>query len=674
MVENPLLATPARPLPRALGVIGAGTIGPDIAYYFKSEIADLALVLVDIRQEALDAAVARIHAYAEKAVQRGKLSARQAERVRADIVTATDYAALAACDWVLEAATEHLGVKRKIFADVEAVVGTDTLITSNTSALPAARLFATLKHPERATVTHFFAPAFRNPAVEVVRWPRVDAAAIDYLRWVFASTGKVPFVTADEVCFMLDRIFDNWCNEAAVLLGCGATPAQVDTVAAEFAHAGPFFVLNLANGNPIIIETNTLQMEEGEHYRPAAIFHTAGRWETVAPGARVPVPDDLSAAIRDRLAGMLLSQAVDILDRGIGTPEDLDLGCRLAFAFRQGPLEMLRERGESECRRLLDRLARERPGMPMPRRALAEYTRFCRFILVDDVPAGDGQLVKLLTLRRPEALNAIHDEMTDEILATLRAFENEPCVAGFVITGYGTKAFSSGADIGRFPTLLGDAEAAAQYARDCSRLLVYLDSCAKPVVAALNGMALGGGLELAMRCHGIVAVAHARVQLPEITLGIAPGIGALVVPYRRWPAAAELFHRMLLRAESVPAPAAAAQGVVNACVATQAELVPAAVHCALALGTRRHRVADAPVRVPLVVADPQPRSAVGQELSAAVSAIVRGAIADGAAAASFAEALEIGYRAFGASACTAAAKEGVSAFGARRTPDFAKTG
>ncbi|MFM7274744.1 MAG: 3-hydroxyacyl-CoA dehydrogenase NAD-binding domain-containing protein, partial [Gammaproteobacteria bacterium] len=426
--ENPLLATPTRPLPRSVGVIGAGTIGPDIAYYFKSEIPGLKLVLIDIRQEALDAAVARLHAYAGKGLARGKLSAAQADSVRANIVATTDYAALADCDWVIEAATENLALKRRIFAEVEAVVRPDTLITSNTSAIPAGRLFAELAHPGRATVTHFFAPAFKNPAVEVIRWDGADPAAVEYIRWAFASTGKVPLTTADEVCFMLDRVFDNWCNESALLLGQDATPAQVDSVAAEYVNAGPFFVLNLANGNPIIIETNTLQMEEGEHYRPAEIFHSAGRWDTVAPGTRVPVPEALAGMIRDRLAGILLSQSVDILDRAIGTPEDLDLGCRLAFDFRQGPLEMLRARGEAECARVLARFASERPGMPMPRRPPADYAVFRRFILVDDIPAGDGRAVRVITLRRPEALNAIHDEMTDEILATIRATEDDASI------------------------------------------------------------------------------------------------------------------------------------------------------------------------------------------------------------------------------------------------------
>lgn len=672
--RNPLLVNPSRPLPKWFGVIGAGTIGPDIAYYLKSEVEDLHLVLVDVRQEALDKAVERIHNYADKGLARGKLTEAQAERVRRNIVASLDYEALAYCDWVVEAATENLELKKRIFSQVEAVVRPDAIITSNTSSIPAARLFSHLQHPERATVTHFFAPAFRNPAVEVIQWAGVDAAVVDWLRWMFCVTGKVPMLTTDAVCFMLDRVFDNWCNESALLLD-QVTPAQVDTVAGEFVHAGPFFVLNLANGNPIIIETNTLQMEEGAHYRPAAIFRTAGRWDTVKPGASVPVRADVAAMVRDRLVGVLLSQSVDILDRGIGTPEDLDLGCRIAFAFKKGPLELVRDLGATECTRILKQFQAHRPGMPMAQQDMASYGDFKRFVLVDDLDAGEGRIVKVITLRRPEALNAIHDGMTDEILAIIRQFENDALVAGFVITGYGTRSFSAGADIGRFPSMLGDRAQSADYARACSRLLVYLDNCRKPVVAALNGMVLGGGLELAMRCHGIVATENAFMQFPEITLGIVPGIGAMVVPYRRWPVAANTFHHMLTRAERLAAATATELGIVDTLVAGHGALVPAAVRLLNDLRHEQHRVPDAPVRIPPVVFEATaPHAAGGQRLSVAVLEILRRGIQEAAAAGSFSQALEIGYFAFGDSACTAAAKEGISAFGERRKPDFATTG
>ena len=667
-LQNPLLRKPSRPLPRCVAVVGAGTIGPDIGYYLKSALPDLKLYLIDVAQPALDRAMQRFTDYTEKAVARRKMRGDEAEKVRTDVHATTDYDVVREADWAIEAATEDLGLKRKIFAQLEARMRPDAWITSNTSSLPAARVFSELRYKNRATVTHFFAPAWRNPVVEVVDTPALDRDVLENLRWLFCATGKVPLVTADVPCFMLDRIFDNWCNEAAHLL-TRASPAEVDSTAAEFVHAGPFFVLNLAHGNPIIIETNTLQAdEEGEHYRPAEIFRTAGTWQTVSPGKTVPVAPDAAAAIRDRLLGILISQSGDILDRDIGAAEDIELGCRLALGFKAGPLEVMQKLGALEVGRIGGRLAAERPGLPLPKRPTGDYQNFLRFVLVDD--AHD---VKIITIRRPEALNALHDELTDEILGVIRKFENDPAVRGFVVTGYGTRAFCAGADIGRFPKMLGDAQAAAQYARDCSRLLLHIDRMTKPVVAALNGMALGGGLELALRCHGIVALRDAVLQLPEITLGIVPGLGAMAVPYRRWPKAAVTFHAMMRRAERVPAKAAHALGVVEQLSDDYAAMIEAAVARVHALGGHVKTPADGAV----AIAPPQPGDAIaanGQKLSVEITRIVERAIVEAAAAPSFDAALEIGYRAFGASACTAAAREGIDAFLERRPADFTKTG
>lgn len=666
--HNPLLARPVRELPRKVSVIGAGTIGPDIGYYLKSALPGLELVLVDVAQKALDAALQRFQDYARKAKERGKLGEAEAQALTRGVTGTLDYAAIAGSDWVLEAATENLALKRRIFAQVEARVGPDALITSNTSSLPAARIFSDLRYRGRATVTHFFAPAWRNPIVEVIQGPGVDPQVVDYLRWVFCMTGKVPLLTEDVPCFMLDRIFDNWCNEAALCLP-RATAAEIDSAVADFVHAGPFFVLNLAHGNPIITETNTLQAEEeGDHYSPAPIFRSVDTWATVSPGKPVSVAEETAAAVRDRLAGVLFSQSVDILDRGIGSAADLELGCRLALGFRRGPLALMREAGEPEAMRVLARFAHERPGMPMPRRPLPAYLRFERSVLVDVV---DG--VCVITLRRPEALNALDDETTDEILAVIRSREGDAAVAGFVITGYGARAFCTGAEIGRLGETIGDAAAAAQYARDCSRLLVHLDTMQKPVVAALNGMVLGGGLELAMRCHALVAMRTTFLQLPEVTLGIAPGIGALVVPFRRWPAAAGVFYGMLRRAERLGAARAHELGVIDELCDDQATLLERAVARAQALRSHHDRPRDGPVVLPALVPT-EPEAAHGQRLSAEVIGIIEDGIRECASAQSFQAALEAGHHAFGRSVCTAAAREGIRAFQERRTPDFTRTG
>ena len=590
---NPLLHRSSH-LPKHVVIVGAGTIGPDIGYYLKTAIPDLKLHLLDVAQAPLDRAVERFKSYARKGVERGKMSETQARQITENLYTSIDYAVVRDADWVLEAATEDLAIKRKIFAQLEQLMRPEAIITSNTSSLPAERIFSELRYKNRATVTHFFAPAWRNPIVEVINWAGANASLVDDLNWIFCMTGKVPLVTADVPCFMLDRIFDNWCNDAALLLS-EATAAEIDSTTFEFVHAGPFFVLNLANGNLIIVETNNLQAdEEGEHYRPAPIFNSVQTWRTTPMGKAVTVKPETQAYVRDRMLGMLISQTVDILDRKIGEPADLELGCRLALGFKAGPLSIMQRIGDGEVSRIVAHLQRERTGLPQPRQPLGDYQKFYRHVLLDDI--GD---VKLITIRRPDALNAVNDEVTEEVLAAIRRFEDDTKVLGFVLTGYGPRAFSAGGDIGRFPSVFGDAEAAVQYARDCARLLVHIDAMKKPVVAALNGMALGGGLEIVLRCHGIVAVRGVSLQLPEIMLGIVPALGGMVVPYRRWPKAAPVFHDMLRRAERMSVKTALDIGMIDTLADDHAGLIAAAVERVHALGDRRPQLADGPVQIAL---------------------------------------------------------------------------
>ncbi|RLA03907.1 MAG: 3-hydroxyacyl-CoA dehydrogenase/enoyl-CoA hydratase family protein, partial [Gammaproteobacteria bacterium] len=167
---NPLLVKTSRALPKEIGIIGAGTIGPDIAYYLKSEMPEIKLFLIDISEKALQKAEQRLIAYTEKAVAKRKMSTQLAEQVLENLFYTTDYAQLKNCDLVIEAATESIPLKKQIFASIEQIVGSETIITSNTSSIPATRLFSDMNNPERATVTHFFAPAWRSLTVEIIDW------------------------------------------------------------------------------------------------------------------------------------------------------------------------------------------------------------------------------------------------------------------------------------------------------------------------------------------------------------------------------------------------------------------------------------------------------------------------------------------------------------------------
>ena len=662
---NPLFHKPARPLPKEVAMIGAGTIGPDIGYYLKTALPSIKLYLVDVVEEPLKNAERRLEGYAKKAVEKRKMKEDKAREVLNNIVYTMDYSEIKDCDLVIEAATESIPLKQKIFETIESIVGEETIITSNTSSIPADRIFSKMKKPDRTSITHFFAPAWRSLPVEVIRWEEASQETVDYLFWFFAQTGKVPIITENAICFMLDRIFDNWCNDAAYLLS-QATASQIDKVAEEFVFAGPFYVLNLANGNPIIIETNTLQMEEGAHYKPATILASVDKWVTHRPGAQVEVPEDERRFIRDRMLGILFSQSFDIIDRGIGTKEDLNYGCQIALGFRKGPLDVMGDLGESEVFRIMKRFGEDRPGFPQPKGSFAVYQNFKRHLLVDDM---DG--VKIITIRRPQAMNAISDEINNEILSVLKDHVDAPDVKGFVITGYGTRAFSAGADIGKFPQTLGDNSAAYQYAKDCAEVQLFMDRMNKPIVAAINGMALGGGLEVALRCHGMVATKNATFQFPEITLGILPGIGGCIVPYRKWPQGAKLFHEMICLARPLNAQEALEIGMVTKIVDDYPSLIRAAVDEVKSLEGKIQRIPDGKVDVAEITIPDEPMAGK-LPLSKEAIAIIEKTIKAGAAAGTFAEALEVGYQGSAEIACTEAAKEGITAFLEKRRPEFRK--
>lgn len=662
---NPLLVKPARPLPEEIAVIGAGTIGPDIAYYLKSALPGIKLYLVDVVEEPLKNAEKRLSGYAKKAVDKKKMKEDKAKAVLENIIYTMDYDQIKNCDLVIEAATESIPLKQKIFDSVEKTVSEGTIITSNTSSIPADRIFSRMKKPERTTITHFFAPAWRSLPVEVITWQGASQDTIDYLCWFFASTGKAPIMTDNAICFMLDRIFDNWCNEAVFLLE-SASASQVDKVVEEFVFAGPFFVLNMANGNPIIIETNTLQMEEGPHYRPAPVLSSVDRWLTHRPGAKIEVPGDIKDTIRDRMLGIFFSQSFDIIDRGIGTKEDLNFGCQIALGFRKGPLDVMQDLGEAEVSRIMKKFKEERPGFPQAKESFSFYQDFKRHVLVDEM---DGVII--ITIRRPQAMNALSDDITNEILAVLKDNKDNPSVKGFVITGYGNAAFSAGADIGKFPKMLGDSDASVQYAKDCAGVQLFMDQMDKPIVAAINGMALGGGLEVAIRCHSLIATKNALIQFPEITLGILPGIGGCIVPYRRWPEGAALFNEMICLGRPIKAKEAADIGMVTRIVDDYSELIKAAVEEVKNLQGKVKRIPDAKVDIPEITIPDEPMAGK-QALSKEAVSIALKTVKDGAAADSFVEALEIGYKGFGEIACTDAAKEGISAFLEKRKPEFKK--
>lgn len=132
--------------------------------------------------------------------------------------------------------------------------------------------------------------------------------------------------------------------------------------------------------------------------------------------------------------------------------------------------------------------------------------------------------IAVITINRPTKLNALNKEIIQELHEAFSALNKEQAVKAIIITGSGEKAFVAGADISEFAnfSVLEGQELAAQ---GQALLFDFVQNLSTPVIAAVNGFALGGGLELAMACHFRVASTNAKMGLPEVTLGVIPGYG-----------------------------------------------------------------------------------------------------------------------------------------------------
>jgi enoyl-CoA hydratase len=166
--------------------------------------------------------------------------------------------------------------------------------------------------------------------------------------------------------------------------------------------------------------------------------------------------------------------------------------------------------------------------------------------------------VAVLTINRPDKLNALNDLVRDEVLAALAAIEHDDEIGVVVITGAGEKAFIAGADIGEFE---GRSPFDQRHAMRSPRIFDVMAGFPKPVVAMINGYCLGGGCELALSCDLRVASEKARFGQPEINLGLIPGGGGT----QRLPRLVGLGHalRLVLTGDMIPAEEARAIGLVE---------------------------------------------------------------------------------------------------------------
>jgi 3-hydroxybutyryl-CoA dehydrogenase len=212
---------------KKIGVVGAGTMGNGIAQAFAQ--AGFDVVMSDVAQAALDRAMATISGSYDRLIKKEKMTAEQKAAALARIKTATELAALKDADLVIEAATENLELKLKIFKQLDELAKPEAVIASNTSSISITKLAASTKRPDKVIGMHFFNPVPLMALVELIRGLQTSDATYAAVEEVSKAVGKTPVQVRNSPGFVVNRMLCPMINEAIFALGEGlATAAQID--------------------------------------------------------------------------------------------------------------------------------------------------------------------------------------------------------------------------------------------------------------------------------------------------------------------------------------------------------------------------------------------------------------------------------------------------------------
>lgn len=518
-----------------IGVIGSGQIGPDIALHFAKAMhtRDVPVVVVDVAADALARGREKVDRKIAKGRDSGAFTPEAADSMGRLLSFTGDYEQLRGAGLVIEAATENVEVKRRIFAKLEEVCGPRAILASNSSHIEPDELFADLRTRARALVIHYFYPADRNHLVEIVPGSETDPALADALLALYEEIGKVPVRVGGRYGFAVNPVFEGLFLAAALAVEAGlGSVKDVDaaTRSALGMGVGPFTAMNLTGGNPITNHAlDEMTAKLGSWWRSPRVMKEAmasGKpWDVPGRDERIELPREREDRIADTMRGAYFGLVGQILDSGIISLSDLEIAVETGLAMR-APFELMNELGVSRALELVKAYAAAHPGFAVPR-CLSAQARAGRPFRISHVLRRDDGDVAVLTIRRPRVLNALNDDVFEQLYEHFVALHSDPRIAAVVLTGFGTRSFVSGADVG-FLARIESREDGAGTAERSKRAGNLIERLGKPVICALNGPAMGGGVELAMCCTARIARKGMpmAVSQPEVNLGIVPGAGA----------------------------------------------------------------------------------------------------------------------------------------------------
>ena len=344
-------------------VIGAGVMGAGIAHTLASR--GVRVLMTDITNDSLARGLERIHGLVSDATRRRLVPQVQARDTLDRISTTHVPVPMNRHHLVIEAATESMELKKKIFADLAARVSVDTILATNTSALSVSDLAKTVPHPERVIGLHFFNPVHRMPLVEIITLPEtapdVLATAVSFVQ----KLGKTPVVVKDSPGFLVNRILVPYLMEVVRLHESGISVKDIDDAMLEFGMPmGPMRLLDeigldvaahvartLASAFPERFpHTDALdQMVNAGHLgkKTGQGFYRYEKGKEIAATTHADLPRHES--IQTNLALLISQEAMRCLKEGIArNADDIDLAMVLGTGyppFRGGPITFARDTG-----------------------------------------------------------------------------------------------------------------------------------------------------------------------------------------------------------------------------------------------------------------------------------------------------------------------------------------
>ncbi len=509
----------------SIAIIGAGNMGSGIAQ--KSAQEHFEVQMVDREQQWIDKGKQTISDFLDEAVGRRIFSPNQVEEIKSRVtgVVGTENVA-SDTDLIIEAVFEDFDVKTEVFGILDEVCDEHTILASNTSSLSVNDLAEAVGRPDRFVGLHFFYHPAKNRLVEIIPAETTSAETLASVEQYCKTMGKVVIVCKDRPGFVVNRFFVPWLNEACKLLEEGvATTAQIDAVARKAFRIGlgPFALMNLT-GSPIAMHSTdylAAQLDTPRYLATQTLRDLVADGRTWEIGGDEECTEGTATVIRERLLGQVFAVSAQIVAEEICSMEDVDRGAKVGLRWALGPFEIANRIGVKEAVRMAVDYAQE-ADLELPE-WFTERRESFDFSYVDVAIEGSIATVRI---NRPEAMNALNVTVVSQLGDVLDDLNSREDVSTIVLEGAG-KAFVAGADVKFFvDKIRADAiPDIYDFTANGHIVLDKLESSPKTTIALTTGLALGGGLELALSCDYRVGTRRTQFRFPETSIGIYPGLG-----------------------------------------------------------------------------------------------------------------------------------------------------